>query len=136
MNGSVRILADVNALATRSVGRWRVCHYVQHAFVVEHEIARETALLLPAKDATQVVVWEHPAMGVARVLWRTREATIVVLTEPVEEHVSGFAVTDAVEPQLFDQAVLQRLVGALDATFGSSGANNRSRASMPSWHRP
>ena len=90
------------------------------------QIHGQATLLLPTEGTNQIVLREKLTMSVARILWCSRESTIVVLTKGIDERVACFAVIDAVKPELLHEAVLQCLVRALDTSFsrGGVGANH------------
>jgi hypothetical protein len=93
---------------------------------VTRQVVGETPLLLPSERTNQVVLWEQRTMRIAWILGCACKPAIVVLPEEVDERVAGFAVVDAIQPKLFHESVLQRLMRALYPSFGSGrvGANH------------
>lgn len=52
-------------------------------------------------------------MRIAWILGRTCKAAIVGFAKEIDERVAGLAVIDAIQPELLDEPVLQRLVSPL-----------------------
>ena len=72
---------------------------------VNHQVARERPLLLPAENLTDVLVTDG-AMSIVSVSWSSGEPPVEILDETWPKGVAVVYVTDAAESQLLDQSVL------------------------------
>ena len=60
-------------------------------------------------------------MNVEIVTWRLRKSAVVVNHELFGKGVCSLGCTDTAEPQLLDEAILQRKVSPLNTTLGRTG---------------
>ena len=57
-------------------------------------------------------------MGIGWVLRFDRKAGVIGFDESRQEGIGRMDMADTLEPQFFDEAILQSLIGAFDSSFG------------------
>ena len=121
LHGAVLELVDLDDLAAHGPSLGRIVDEVQVPLVVHGQVVREGPLLFPPQDLAEIFIGSKGPVGVSRVGRVATEAAVVVFDELGSEPVGIVRVVDAAEAQLLDEAVLERLVRALDPAFGLRG---------------
>ena len=118
---SLGIFTDYDLCLTHGIV-WAVgLDLVDHPLELHSQIFGERGGFLMGQDEVQVFVFEQGTMGIVAAAWYHGETVVVILAELWQEGIGAGDVRDASQAQLFDQAVLQGLVGAFDASFGLWG---------------
>src|SRR6266853_6152633 len=114
---AVGIIDNGDALAAELAGDL-VGLEQEHDFVVlQGQAVGNRPLLAPGEDVGEIVAGDQWPVQVLRVVRFLAEAGVVVGQETRQQFIAGANRTDAVKPQFLDQAILQGLVGPLDATL-------------------
>ncbi len=101
LHGSVEQLVDVDHLATRGESGRRALDELNGALVMNGEVVREPALLLPMKHFAEIVLRAKRRMRVVRARSRAPEAPVVVDDEFGSESVRRSRVRDPAQTKLF-----------------------------------
>ncbi len=107
----------VYTLTTGSMGALARLDQVHYALIVQGKVRGHLTVLLPGERLVERLVCEQRAVSVVSVLGLAREAAVEVLAELQQERVSSLHCADAPQAKLLDEAVLQRLIGALNAAL-------------------
>lgn len=78
-------------------------------------------LFTPGECCCQIFIILERAVNVEIVAWRLRKPAVVVSHELFSKGVCGLRCTDTAEPQLLDEAILQRQVSPLNTALGRTG---------------
>ncbi len=89
--------------------------------ILHGQVLGQCAGFLVAQDASQVLSGQQRAVGIVAGAWRHGKAPVEVLAEAFQKDIGRCPIADPGQAQLFDQAILQGLVGRLDPPFGLRG---------------
>src|SRR3982750_1049035 len=118
LDATVGVLVDIDvAVDERPVGV-AVLEQVDDPVVLQREREGDLALHPPAEDQLQILVGPQGPVRVMVALRRPGEAGVEVGDEVPGELVGRLSGADLAQPQLLDQAVLERQVGALHPALG------------------
>jgi hypothetical protein len=114
---AVGIIDNGDALATELAGD-RVRLEQEDDFVVlQGQAVGNRPLLAPCQNVGEIIAGRQSPMQVLGVVRFLAEAGVVVVQETRQQFIAGANRADAVKTQFLDQAILQGLVGPLDATL-------------------
>jgi len=121
-DGAVLGFAHHCGRPAQRAGRDGVLEDVHIPLVVHRKLAADSAGGLQGEELAEVVVgaqWSMRVMGDRR---RFGEAAVVIGYEHRQERRGRRGIVESPQPQLFDETILQRAVGALHATLGFGAA--------------
>lgn len=120
--GDVEGLAEGQLGAAQTITLALVLELIFAVLELEGEVFRQGSGVVEAEDEVELLgAAQHGAVGIVGVLGRPGEALIVELDELGQEGVGDLDVADIAQAQFLDQAVLEGLVGSLDAALGLGG---------------
>ena len=118
LNASIGVLENVDVLTNESPVLRRIRDQIELAIIVQRQVLRHLAQFPPREDQIKVFIFSNGAVRVVAIPRHLAELCVVRGDERRHERVGGLDAGDALEPQLLDQAVLQRLVRSFDTTLG------------------
>jgi len=114
---TVRIVADDHLLAGQALRKGARIEDEQHLVVAQRQGLRQRADFLATHRAVQVLMLGEGTVHVLRIAWFLAEPGIEIGGELGRIGIGRLDHADAAKAQFLHKPVLQRLIGALDATF-------------------
>ena len=110
LNASIHTLMDTAAFSGKRKRLGSRLDKVHDPFVVEGQVSRELALLLPGEDQVEVLVVAQWAVRVMTTHGLATESSVVVGAEQRQIRVAGLDRRDRPQAQLLHQSILERQV--------------------------
>ena len=118
LGASILVLMHAAAFAREGQRLGPGLDQVHDPFVVEGQVSRQLALLLPGEDPVEVLVVAQRTVRIMRTHRLSTESSVVVGAEPRQVRVAGLDRRDRPQAQLLHQSILERQVSTLDPSFG------------------
>jgi hypothetical protein len=121
----IRKVIDVDHFAAKANGQALRLKRQLHAAVLHHQLVRHLTLLAPAQNFIQILPGIQQTMEVLVASRELGKATVLVGDEAGQKRVCRLDRVNASESQFLHQAILQRMMSALDATLRLAGIGAR-----------